>query len=135
MTSFTIHFVSFFVLIYICFRFYFFLIFSIVFNFIFYSFYSIFLFFSLMFICLIIMSFKRKAENEFFTNSDTIKNRKRLNNISKHEKRIDDVKRVDLTNEIYYIKKLKTIQKWINVDVSKRKELKNRVKFNKQFVR
>jgi hypothetical protein len=57
------------------------------------------------------MSFKRKAENEFFTNSFTIKNRKRLNNMSEHEKRIDDAKRVDLTNEIYYIKKLKTIKK------------------------
>ncbi len=57
------------------------------------------------------MSFKRKTENEFFTNSFTIKNRERLNNMSEHEKRIDDAKRADLTNEIYYIKKLKTIKK------------------------
>jgi hypothetical protein len=57
------------------------------------------------------MSSKQKAENEFFTNSFTIKNRKRLNNMSEHEKRIDDAKRVDLANEIYYIKKLKTIKK------------------------
>ncbi len=57
------------------------------------------------------MSFKRNTENEFFMNSFTIKNRKRLNNMSEHEKRIDDTKRIDLTNEIYYIKNLKTINK------------------------
>ncbi len=57
------------------------------------------------------MSSKRKAENKFFTNSFTTKNRKRLNNMSEHEKQIDDAKRVDLTNEIHYIKKFKTIKK------------------------
>jgi hypothetical protein len=57
------------------------------------------------------MSFKQKAAKEFFINSSIIKNRKRLNNMSEHEKRIDDAKRADLVNEIYYIKKLKTIKK------------------------
>jgi hypothetical protein len=31
--------------------------------------------------------------------------------MNEHEKRIDDAKRVDLVNEIYHIKKLKTIKK------------------------
>jgi hypothetical protein len=51
--------------------------------------------------------------------------------MSEHEKRIDDAKRVDLINEIYYIKKLKTTKKWINANVIKRKKLKNRMKFDK----
>jgi MinD superfamily P-loop ATPase len=74
---------------------------------------------------------KRKAAKIFSINSLIIKNRKRLNNMSEHEKRIDDAKRIDLINKIYYIKKLKTIKKWINVEIFKRKKLKNRVKFNK----
>jgi hypothetical protein len=57
------------------------------------------------------MSFKRKAAKEFFTNSFIVKNRKRFDNMSEHEKRIDDAKRIDLINEIYYIKKLKTTKK------------------------
>jgi hypothetical protein len=56
------------------------------------------------------MSFKRKVVEELFKNSFIVKNRKRLQNISEHEKQIDDVKRVDLTNEIYHIKKLKCIK-------------------------
>jgi hypothetical protein len=57
------------------------------------------------------MSFKRKVVDEFFTNSSTIKNRKRINQMSEHEKQLDDAKRVDLTNEIYHVKKLKIIKK------------------------
>jgi hypothetical protein len=57
------------------------------------------------------MFFKRKIDNEFFINSFTIKNRKRLNQMSEHEKQLDDAKRVDLANEIYHVKKLKTIKK------------------------
>jgi hypothetical protein len=53
----------------------------------------------------------------------------------KHEKQIDDVKKVDLINAIYYIKKLKCIKDWINVDVVKREELKNRVKNERQIIR
>jgi ABC-type transport system involved in multi-copper enzyme maturation permease subunit len=136
MTSFSIHFVQFIVLIYLtlCVRL-FYLFFSTVFNHTSFFSYSIFLFFTLSLICLRIMLSKRKAAKKFFTNSFTVKNRKRLNNMSEHEKRIDDAKRADLVNEIYYIKKLKTTKKWINVDVFKRKKLKDRVKFDKQFVR
>jgi hypothetical protein len=55
--------------------------------------------------------------------------------MTKHEKKIDDVKKVDLINEIYYIKKMKCIKNWINVDVAKRSELKNRVKNQRQVTR
>jgi hypothetical protein len=78
---------------------------------------------------------KRKAAGEFSTNPSTVKNRKRLNNMSEHEKRIDDAKRADLANEIYYIKKLKTTKEWINADATKRKELEDRVKSDRQSVR
>jgi hypothetical protein len=58
-----------------------------------------------------IMSFKRKLVDEFFINSSTIKNRKRLNQMNEHKKQLNNAKRVDLTNEIYHMKKLKTIKK------------------------
>jgi hypothetical protein len=74
------------------------------------------------------MFFKRKIVNEFFINSSTIKNRKKLNQISEHEKQLNDTKKVDLTNEIYHVKKLKTIKKWINVNVIKRNKLKKHKK-------
>jgi hypothetical protein len=57
------------------------------------------------------MFFKRKVVDEFFTNSSTIKNRKRLNQMNEHEKQLNDAKKVDLTNEIYHVRKLKTIKK------------------------
>ncbi len=57
------------------------------------------------------MSFKRKLVDEFFINSSTIKNRKRLNQMNEHKKQLNNAKRVDLTNEIYHMKKLKTIKK------------------------
>jgi hypothetical protein len=41
-----------------------------------------------------------------------------------HEKQIDDVKKVDLTNELYYIKKLKCIRNWIDVFVAKEESWK-----------
>jgi hypothetical protein len=57
------------------------------------------------------MSFKRKVADEFSTNFSTIKNRKRINQMSEHEKQLNDAKKVDLANEIYYVKKLKIIKK------------------------
>jgi hypothetical protein len=57
------------------------------------------------------MSSKRKVVDEFFINSSTIKNRKRINQMSEHEKQLNDAKKVDLANEIYHVKKLKTIKK------------------------
>jgi hypothetical protein len=57
------------------------------------------------------MSLKRKAFNDLSTNSSTIKNRRRLNQINEHEKQLNDAKKANLTNEIYYVKKLKTIVK------------------------
>jgi MinD superfamily P-loop ATPase len=56
------------------------------------------------------MSSKRKIAKKLFINSFIIKNRKRLQNMNEHERRIDDAKRIDFVNEIYYIKKLKTIK-------------------------
>jgi hypothetical protein len=57
------------------------------------------------------MFFKRKVDDEFFINFFTIKNRKKLNQMSEHEKQLNNAKKVDLTNEIYHVKKLKTIKK------------------------
>jgi hypothetical protein len=70
------------------------------------------------------MSFKRKTTKKLFINSFIIKNRKRLQNMNEHERRIDDAKKIDFVNEIYYIRKLKTIKNWIDVDVKKKKNLK-----------
>jgi hypothetical protein len=56
------------------------------------------------------MFFKRKIIDDLFINSFIVKNRKRLQNMIEYEKQIDDVKKIDLTNEIYYIKKLKCIR-------------------------
>jgi hypothetical protein len=81
------------------------------------------------------MILKRKTFEEFFINSFIVKNRNKLKNMTKHEKQIDDVKKIDLINEIYYIKKLKCINDWISVDVAKRRELKNRMKNQRQVIR
>ncbi len=56
------------------------------------------------------MSFKRKIVENLFTNSFIMKNRRTFQNMNKHEKQIDDVKKIDLANEIYHIKKLKCIK-------------------------
>jgi hypothetical protein len=56
------------------------------------------------------MSFKRKIAKKLFINSFIIKNRKRFKNMNEYERRIDDAKKIDIVNEIYYIKKLKTIK-------------------------
>ncbi len=90
----------------------------------FYLFYFLYFIYSIF----TIMSSKRKVVDEFFINSSTIKNRKRINQMSEHEKQLNDAKRVDLANEIYHVKKLKIIKKWINVDVVKKKELKKQMK-------
>ncbi len=55
------------------------------------------------------MSSKRKAFNDLSINSSTIKNRRRLNQMSEHEKQLNDAKKANLANEIYHVKKLKTI--------------------------
>ncbi len=55
------------------------------------------------------MFFKRKAFEEFSTNSSTTKNRKRLNQMNDYERQLNDAKKIDLANEIYHVKKLKTI--------------------------
>ncbi len=52
---------------------------------------------------------KRKIAHDISINSFTIKNRRRLNQMSEHEKQMNDAKKVDLANEIYHVKKLKTI--------------------------
>jgi hypothetical protein len=56
------------------------------------------------------MFFKRKTAKKLFINSFIIKNRKKFKNMNEHERRINDVKKIDFVNEIYYIKKLKTIK-------------------------
>jgi hypothetical protein len=56
------------------------------------------------------MFFKRKTAKKLFINSFIIKNRKRFENMNEHERRIDNTKKINLVNEIYYIKKLKTIK-------------------------
>jgi hypothetical protein len=55
--------------------------------------------------------------------------------MNEHKRCINNAKKIDFVNEIYYIKKLKTIKNWIDVDVKKKKELENQVKFNRQIVR
>ncbi len=57
------------------------------------------------------MFLKCKIVDEFFINFSTIKNRKRFNQMNKHEKQLNDAKKIDLANEIYYVKKLKTSKK------------------------
>jgi hypothetical protein len=49
---------------------------------------------------------KRKAIDDLSTNRSTVKNRKRLNNMNEFEKKLNDVKRANLVNEIYHLKKL-----------------------------
>jgi hypothetical protein len=56
------------------------------------------------------MSLKREIIDDLFINSFIVKNRKRLQNMIEHEKQIDDIKKIDLANETYYIKKLKCIR-------------------------
>jgi hypothetical protein len=53
------------------------------------------------------MSFKPKVVDELSKNSSTMKSRKRLKQMSSHEKQLNDAKKIDLANEIYYVKKLK----------------------------
>jgi hypothetical protein len=57
------------------------------------------------------MSFKCKVVDEFFMNFFTIKNRIKINQINKHEKQLNDTKKIDSMNEIYHVKKLKIIKK------------------------
>jgi hypothetical protein len=52
---------------------------------------------------------KRKVFDEFFTNSSTMKNRKRLNQMNDYKKQLNDAKKIDLRNEIYHVKKFKII--------------------------
>ena len=51
---------------------------------------------------------KRKAKDELSQNTNTLRNRKRIQRMSDYEKSVEKVKRVDLVNEIYYIQKLKS---------------------------
>jgi hypothetical protein len=54
---------------------------------------------------------KCKVFNDFFINFSTIKNHKKFNQMNEHEKQLNNAKKIDLANEIYNVKKLKTIIK------------------------
>ncbi len=56
------------------------------------------------------MTRKRKVANDLFNNSRIIKNRKRIEELSEHEKKLNDAKKANYMNEVYYIKKLKITQ-------------------------
>lgn len=50
------------------------------------------------------MTRERKVVNNLFKNSRIIKNRKRIEDLSKHEKQLNDATKANYMNEVYYIK-------------------------------
>jgi hypothetical protein len=78
---------------------------------------------------------KRKVEDELSINPSTMKNRKRLAEMSAFEKKMHNAKKADMTNEVYHLTILRKTASWKVASAEEKIGMEEKVKDDRRFFR